>query len=334
MTTLNMPSPQASSRNESSVRPMHVRQDARQVISLLELVFNQHLRGAGHHTISPGFSLKDFLAGRDQLVPGFVYSIDNRIVGNVSLLESKTPNRYLVANVAVHPDFRRRGIAKKMMIEVIRYIQKRGGQEIALQVETGNESAYRLYKQLGFTNKGEVRDWRMNWYALKTVASTPLVSRNRPDDHGDFKLRPLRSEDARQAFVLDRTIFPNELNWPDAPKADYYKRGLTTWFKRFSSGANHEVWVAENKSQQIVGLGIIENEFGRPYTIKIRIYPEWAPLVERAMVAKISRRLRYMRSKTITLQQDINQSSIENLLREAGFSLKRNLTVMQLVIDD
>ncbi len=333
MATLNLPSEQASVREQSHVRPMHVRQDARQVIALLELVFNQHLRGAGHHTISPGFSLKDFINGREQIVPGFVYSIDKRIVGNVSLLESRVPGRYLVANVAVHPDFRRRGIARKMMVEVVRYIKNRGGHQIALQVETENESAYKLYQELGFEKVGEVRDWRMNWYALKTVASRPPISRSRPDDYGEFQLRPLRPEDAKQAFLLDKSIFPKALNWPDPPQPNYYKRGLKRSIQWFFSGSNHEIWVAENQSKQVVGLGIIENDFGRPYALKFRMHPDWAHLVERPMVAKLSRRLRYMRSKTIVIQQDVNQSSIEGLLREAGFSLKRNLTVMHLVTE-
>ncbi len=333
MATLNLPSEQASVRTQSHVRPMHVRQDARQVIALLELVFNQHLRGAGHHTISPGFSIKDFLSGREQIVPGFVYSINKRIVGNVSLLESKVKGRYLVANVAVHPDFRRRGIARKMMVEVVRYIKNRGGHQIALQVETENQSAFTLYEQLGFTNVGEVRDWRMNWYALKTVASKPPISRSRPDDYGEFLLRPLRPEDAKQAYQLDKSIFPKELNWPDPPQSSYYRRGLKQSIQWFFSASNHEIWVAENQSKQIVGLGIIENDFGRPYTLKIRSHQDWAHLIERPMVAKLSRRLRYMRSKTVVMQQDVKQASIEGLLREAGFSLKRNLTVMNLVIE-
>ncbi len=330
MTTLNLPSSQSSADQQPAVRPMQVRQDARQVIALLELVFNQHLRGAGHHTISQGFSIRDFFQGRDQIVPGFVYSDQGRIVGNVSLLESKKKGRYLIANVAVHPDFRRRGIAREMMQEVIKYIRNRGGTQMMLQVETENDSARWLYKKLGFTEMGEIRDWRMNWFSLKTVASNPPVSRNQPDQYQDFKLRPLRSEDAQAAHALDQSVFPKVLNWPDSPRPAYFHRGLKSLLERVFIGVNHEVWVAENHKGQLVGIGIIENELGRPYNLKIRVHPDWVDLVERPLLAKMTRRLRYMRSKTITLQQDINQTSLEHLIREAGFGLKRNLTVMQL----
>lgn len=330
MTAINLPSQQSTTRTDSNVRAMVVRHDARQVISLLELVFNQHLRTAGHHTIAPSFSFQDFFSGRDQVVPGFVYSLNKRIVGNVSILESRTPGRYLIANVAVHPDFRRQGIAREMMKKVIRYIQGRSGHQVVLQVESDNINAIELYAQLGFTSVGALRDWRMNWYALKAVRSNLPINRRNPDDFGEFFIRPLRSEDTSSVRKLDSALFPKNLNWPDAPDKKYYQRGIQSFLHRIFTGINHEIWVCENKAKQVVAMGIIENEVGRPYTLKIRVVPEWGKLVERPLVAKLTRRLGYMRSKSITVQQDVAHQSIEHLLREAGFGLKRTLTVMQL----
>lgn len=330
MTAINLPSPKSTTRADSNVRAMIVRHDARQVISLLELVFNQHLRTAGHHTISPSFSFQDFFNGRDQVVPGFVYTLNKRIVGNVSILESRTPGRYLIANVAVHPDFRRQGIAREMMKKVVRYIKDRAGHQVVLQVESDNINAVELYAQLGFKSVGALRDWRMNWYALKTVKSIPAVNRRNPDDFGEFFIRPLRSEDAQSVRKLDSALFPKNLNWPDAPDKKYYQRGIQSFLHRIFTGINHEIWVCENKAKQIVAMGIIENEVGRPYMLKIRVVPEWGKIVERPLVAKLTRRLSYMRSKSISVQQDAAHHSIEHLFREAGFGLKRTLTVMQL----
>ena len=332
MTALNLPSQKSSAKNDSNVRAMSVRRDARQVIALLELVFKQHLRSAGHHTIAPSFSFQDFFAGRDQVVPGFVYSLNGQIVGNVSILESKTAGRYLIANVAVHPDFRRRGIAREMMTKVIRYIKGRSGHQVVLQVESDNENAVDLYKKLGFHAVGALRDWRMNWYALKSIAVRPPANRRSPDDYGEFIVRPLRSEDTKSVRKLDAYLFPKNLNWPDAPDKKYYQRGVQSFFYRLFSGINHEIWVCESKNRDLVGMGIIENEVGRPYTLKVRVIPEWASLVERPLMAKLSRRLQYMRSKSISVQQNAAHHTIEPLLREAGFGLKRTLTVMQLDI--
>ncbi|MEM8860168.1 MAG: N-acetyltransferase [Chloroflexota bacterium] len=330
MTAINLPSRKTTSQKNKNVRPMIIRRDAKQVISLLELVFKQHIRGNGHHAIATGFSLQDFLSGKKQTVPGFVYALNHRIVGNVSILESQKRGRYLVANVAVHPDYRRRGIAAEMMREVVSYINSRGGHQIVLQVERDNLSAVNLYKKLGFQDKGTLHDWRMNWYALKTVATKTPVNSRKPDHFDEFKLRPLRKEDAKAALKLDQFVFNKNLNWPDVPTGNYYKNDFGTLFRRFFLGTNLEIWVAESFNKQIVGIGVIENEIGRPYHVKLRIAPEWRHLVERPLMAKLTRRLGYMRAKTITAQQDVNQTSVENLFREAGFGLKRTLTVMQL----
>ncbi|MFT5195223.1 MAG: ribosomal protein S18 acetylase RimI-like enzyme [Candidatus Promineifilaceae bacterium] len=329
MTAINLPSQKSSAQNDTNVRAMSVRRDARQVISLLELVFNQHLRGAGHHTIAANFSFQDLLKGQDQIVPGFVYSLDKRIVGNVSILESKTPGRYLVANVAVHPDFRRRGIARKMMKQVMLYIKGRAGHQIVLQVEAENANAIVLYQKLGFHAVGTLNDWRMNWYSLKTIITPPSINHKNPDDYGEFLLRPLRAEDTQTVRNLDTSLFQGNLNWPNAPDKRYYERGIQSFLYRFFSGINHEIWVCEARNHQIVGIGIIENEVGRPYMLKIRVIPKWASHVERPLVAKLARRLRYMRSKSISVQQDAAHKTIEHLLKESGFSLKRTLVVMQ-----
>lgn len=309
---------------------MVIRRDAKQVISLLELVFKQHIRGSGYQAISAGFSLQDFLNGKSQTVPGFVYTINHRIVGNVSILESRRKGRYLVANVAVHPDYRRRGIAAEMMKAVIQYIKDREGKQVVLQVEHNNESAIKLYKKLNFKAMGTLNDWRMNWYALKTVATRLPMNSRKPDHFDQFSLRPIRSEDAQNALNLDYFVFEKSLNWPDAPHQHYYQNDIKSFFKRFLTGINHEIWIAESEHKQLVGIGIIENEVGRPYNVKLRIAPDWVELVERPLMAKLTRRLGYMRSKTIIAQQDIKQISAEHLYREAGFSLKRTLTVMQL----
>lgn len=330
MAAINLPSSQSPAKSDTNVRAMSVRRDGRQVIALLELVFNQHLRSAGHHAISPGFSFKDFFAGREQVVPGFVYSLNGRIVGNVSLLESKTAGRYLIANVAVHPDFRRKGIARKMMQAVLGYIKKRAGHQVVLQVETDNHNAITLYQKLGFIPVGKLRDWRMNWYALKSIAVRPPSNRKSPDDYGEFIVRPFRAEDTPAVRQLDAELFPKNLNWPDAPDRKYYRHGIQSFLHRIFTGINHEIWVCESKTKALVGMGIIENEVGRPYTLKVRVMPEWSNIIERPLMGKLSRRLQYMRSKSIAVQQNAAHHTIEPLLREAGFGLKRTLTVMQL----
>jgi GNAT superfamily N-acetyltransferase len=97
----------------------------------------------GLRTISPEF--------RDAF-DGFVWVEDGRIVGNVTLTRDDPAHRvWTVTNVAVHPTYRRRGIARAMMLMCLDAVQRRGGGPVVLEVKHDNDAAYRLYNDLGFT---------------------------------------------------------------------------------------------------------------------------------------------------------------------------------------
>jgi [ribosomal protein S18]-alanine N-acetyltransferase len=55
-----------------------------------------------------------------------------------------------ILNVAVHPDFRRRGIAKRLINDVTEYFYPKGAKSIILEVRINNKSAQSLYHNLGF----------------------------------------------------------------------------------------------------------------------------------------------------------------------------------------
>lgn len=59
-----------------------------------------------------------------------------------------------ISNVAVHPDYRRKNIAKQMMKELLARGQSFGIDAFTLEVRAGNEAAVKLYEDLGFRTEG------------------------------------------------------------------------------------------------------------------------------------------------------------------------------------
>jgi ribosomal-protein-alanine N-acetyltransferase len=55
-----------------------------------------------------------------------------------------------ILNIAVHPDFRRRGAATILMTQVIRELKKKGCVFLYLVVRTSATDAQKFYKRLGF----------------------------------------------------------------------------------------------------------------------------------------------------------------------------------------
>ena len=62
-----------------------------------------------------------------------------------------------ITNVAVHPAFRRQGIGRALMMEIMRSAFMAGVSRIMLEVRPSNNAARRLYTSLGFYEQGRRR---------------------------------------------------------------------------------------------------------------------------------------------------------------------------------
>jgi ribosomal-protein-alanine N-acetyltransferase len=62
-----------------------------------------------------------------------------------------------ITNVAVTPDFRRKGIGKALISELIARAEERGVSRIVLEVRVSNHPAIALYEQMGFCRVGTRR---------------------------------------------------------------------------------------------------------------------------------------------------------------------------------
>lgn len=63
-------------------------------------------------------------------------------------------------NVAVHPEFRQRGIGMQLVLELMERLRKLGNTALLLEVRAGNLPAITLYERLGFVTVGV----RPNYY--------------------------------------------------------------------------------------------------------------------------------------------------------------------------
>ncbi len=66
-----------------------------------------------------------------------------------------------ILNLAVHPEFRRLGIAGKLIEEVMKDLKKNGCRFLHLEVRNSNLAAYNLYKKFN----AEIAGSRKNYYA-------------------------------------------------------------------------------------------------------------------------------------------------------------------------
>ena len=70
------------------------------------------------------------------------------------LIVSRYVDAWHVMNIAVSPDFRRRGIATALLERLFELTDDRSRRGYTLEVRVSNEGAIHLYERLGFTGRG------------------------------------------------------------------------------------------------------------------------------------------------------------------------------------
>ena len=65
-------------------------------------------------------------------------------------------------NVAVHPDFRRRGVAEALVNALVAELKAIGSHCLTLEVRASNVPAVSLYEKLGFTEIGRRKNYYRN----------------------------------------------------------------------------------------------------------------------------------------------------------------------------
>ena len=78
--------------------------------------------------------------------------LDNRLVGMLVLW--MILDEAHIATIATHPDFRRQGIAKRLLVEALESAYNEGAQTALLEVRAGNEAALKMYARFGFEEVG------------------------------------------------------------------------------------------------------------------------------------------------------------------------------------
>ena len=65
-------------------------------------------------------------------------------------------------DIAVHPDFRRKGIGEALMDKAVSLCEEEGAERLLLEVRVSNENAINLYRKKGFEKVGERKDYYSN----------------------------------------------------------------------------------------------------------------------------------------------------------------------------
>jgi len=240
--------------NTSHLRPLNVRTDLPSVADLIEMCFAHQMDSEGREYIRQLRRAADDVqhmrwisaASEHSTIPlqGYIWEEDGKVVGNLTLIPFFWHRKwyYLIANVAVHPDYRQRGIARRLTETALGRVKERGADAGWLQVRDDNPIAHNLYLSLGFVERARRTTWESidpippNSRAPSNVQVTPRSERDWP----------------HQAAWLQET-YPPEVSW-NLP-FEYKRLSPDIWrtFVRIINGEDIYHWCAR-RSDELLGI--------------------------------------------------------------------------------
>ncbi len=271
------------------VRAFNARRDLAALASLIEIAFQDELGAVDTRVVhnlrqmsamSPAMW---FLSSVGTSLSGFVWVERGQLLGNVSVNESPHhPGTWIISNVAVLPEYRRRGIASTLVDTAIAHVQQRRGWRIILQVRADNNAALPLYQRRGFVTYDTLHELD------RLRDNLPLLSTS-------ITRRSLRTVHARDQSGLYRLVLhstPSGRLLREPVHMRDFRRGLFYRLRgAFSSafGARERYELVGEHAQQIVAYGAINVALLRgPHEVELHVLPKYRghweiPLLERLL---------------------------------------------------
>jgi len=252
----SIPLPVRSDVSEN-LRPLNILRDLPRVADLIELCFansmdsegKSYIRQMRHasHDVSFLRWASNAIESTSLPLSGFVWEQDGKIIGNTSLVPFRYKDKriHLIANVATHPDHRRKGIARALTERAMQHARQRGTDELWLHVRTDNPGAVQMYKDLGFSE----RAWRTTWRMKKDVSFYSMPS---PTSGSTHDLQTVTKRYARfwpQQHAWLNQLHPEELSWYRSLNWNNLKPGLWNLFYRAFVEFDLRQWAVQSNGQ-------------------------------------------------------------------------------------
>lgn len=82
----------------------------------------------------------------------WVAELDRKVVGMV--VSWLILDEVHVATIATHPEYRRRGIARRLLAHTLQHLKEEGAQSSFLEVRASNFAAQEMYRKFGYEESG------------------------------------------------------------------------------------------------------------------------------------------------------------------------------------
>lgn len=321
----------SQSISNSNIRKINISRDLDQVADLIEKCFPIHLDHDGQTYIREmrksaremrllGWvsSLPEFGSGK---APGFVWEEEGRILGNLSLIQFKGQgkNFFLIANVAVHPDHRRKGIGRALTDYALAYLRQNHISQVWLQVRDDNPAACQLYRSTGFKDHLVRTTWRIKPYQF-----APLEKKTGSKFY--FRKRQKEDWEAQKQWLLMN--YPESIRWNLSVDFSRFEPGFLQIFSNLLETVKLKHW-SVNLNNECLGVVTWQKTNSYANNLWIAFPNDGNPMILTFLLEKVFKRLRGGHPISI----DYPKGQFSETFRAMGFTEFRSLIWMKQTLN-
>lgn len=326
---------------EQGIRPVNLRTDLAPLADLIELVFADSMDSNGRAALREMRMLSRIGVGLHMLSRvndttlginlGYVWIEDDKLVGNVSVYPARWPtglgSAWIIANVGVHPDYQRRGIARRLMLASMEMIRERGGQHIVLQVDHHNYRAHQLYQQLGFIDERAWTLWRRSSGGRVSGPLHPLYA----------QIGYRRPSEWRAEYGLAERTRPFEqggIGWLRPLHVTYFRPNPLKWLVDLVNLRRTERLVLRSvDTEALCAVMWVESGFASATRLTLMVDPDRADREQETdgqwAEALVNAAVRRFGTETLTIEHPYDDDPINAVLEQYRFVRQRSVIHMR-----
>jgi ribosomal protein S18 acetylase RimI-like enzyme len=313
------------SRTSPQLRLFDPRRDMQAVADLIELGFSETLDEDGRRYLNQMRTAANSYHGLGWIgmamplanfsMSGYVWEEGGRIIGNLSLIPYLVGARryYLIANVVVHPDYRRQGIGRALTARAIEHARNAASPAAWLHVRVENAGAITLYESLGFIERARRTTWRGLGEAPHAVLASGLTITPRQNQHWSLQRSWLQVN------------YPQELAWNLPLNLNHLRPGPLGSLTRFFNDVFITQWAVQHDGQ-MAGVISWQSRHGQPNLL-------WLAAPRKADESAIQALLLHARRDIpshLPLALDYPAGQSETAIQSAGFRNHQTLIWMEI----
>jgi len=245
---------------------------------------------------------------------GFVWVQNDKIVGNLTIIPLRFSGDwiFLIANVAVHPDYRRLGIARHLTERAVTFARLHHIDTLWLHVRDDNLPAITLYQKYGFQEVTR----RTTWFCGELPSKNAI--------NGRIKLiKRSRDDWTSQVDALDEN-YPPELRWNIPLRISRLQPGILSEIQNFLLGSSLKQYTILNNSAYAGVISYEPSEYFADY-LWLAFRPENKPGLLQDVIACLVNQTRISRPVQVNHQSNIADQEFIN----AGFESLHTLIWMK-----